>query len=394
MHLIPLEDSQLRCVVLLSLGTAAALSGSTEKSVELLSQTIQESQRGRQHIIHLLATSTLAQTYESLGNFDQAERLHRQVIALESNPALGSLPLIGVGYVGLGGILHERLRFDEAEVALQQGLAIGQRWGSPEIQIGGYFSLARLRYTQGDLDGALAILGRLETEFLSTMPLYERGYIQAVMARLWLVQGQLERGEAWARDYAPDENASIQYGEESQLLILVRVLLARREGIRARSLLERLEADARSSQRNSLIEILLLKTLVPTLSQRDREDALEEALTLAESQNQRRVFVDELELIPLLKIYHANHPGNHFAASLLGDFDRRANAMQKPSPVLSEREMEVLRLVAAGLSNQEIADRLVVALSTIKSHVKSILMKLDAENRTGAVARARELKLL
>ena len=113
---------------------------------------------------------------------------------------------------------------------------------------------------------------------------------------------------------------------------------------------------------------------------------------MAEPQNQRRVFLDEAGLLPLLQAYRAKHADDLFAASLVDDFERRA-AAQNPSALLSEREMDVLRLLATGLSNQEIADRLVVALSTVKSHVKNILMKLEAENRTEAVARARELKL-
>ncbi|HTP08227.1 MAG TPA: LuxR C-terminal-related transcriptional regulator, partial [Anaerolineae bacterium] len=390
LRLIPLEDSQLRCGVLLSQGTAASLSGSIEQSAELLTQAMHESERGRQPIIHLLAISTLAQTYEGLGDFDRAERLHRQVIALESDPALGSLPLIGVGYVGLGGVLHEHLRFDEAEAVLQQGLAIGQRWGSPEIQIGGYFSLARLRYTQGDIAAALAILDQLETDFAPAMPIHERGHIDAMRARFWLAQGHLARAEAWAQAESFTTAGSLSFVEEIQFLILARILLKRNKADRVGEILGQLEESARVAQRNNLIEILLLKAL----SQKNGERALEEALLLAEPQNQRRVFVDEPEVQPLLQAYHDRHPDNHFAASLLSDFERRATALQPIEPLLSGREMDVLRLMVAGLSNQQIADRLVVALSTVKSHVKNILMKLEVENRTQAVARARELKLL
>jgi len=332
----------------------------------------------------------LAQTYEGLGDFDQAERLHRQVIALENDPALGSLPLIGVGYVGLGGVLHEHLRFDEAEAALQQGLAIGQRWASPEIQIGGYFSLARLRYTQGDIDAALAILDKIETEYAAVMPVHERGHIQAIRARFWLAQGQAARAEAWAQTETALIAAPISFSDESQALVLVRVLLKRRQAERAGEILAPLEDSARAAKRASLIEILLLKALAHPNGER----ALEEALHLAAPQNQRRVFVDEAEVQPLLQAYHDRHPDDHFAASLLSDFERRALALLPVEPLLSEREMDVLRLLAAGLSNQQIADRLVVALSTVKSHVKNILMKLEVENRTQAVARARELRLL
>ena len=394
---LPEQDSPIRGALTLGLGTAAALSGQVYQAVELLDQAIQESRRNHQAILQLVATGMLAQAYESLGQLDQAARLHQQVIALEADPVMGKLPLIGVGYVGLGGILHERLQFDQAEATLQKGMDIGRQWGSPEIQIGGYFSLARLRYTQGDLTGALEILDRLEAEFLNAAPLHERDHILAIKARIWLAQGQMAQVNAWAQTCVPDENEVETFDEASQYFVLIRVLLARHAAAKALRRLALLEQNVRANRRTgSLIEILLLRALAhqslgeiaPALA------VLDGALALGEPQRQRRVFVDEPDLLPLMKSYLSQHPESQFAATLLQAFEARAAVLQSPLYPLSEREIDVLRLMAAGHSNQEIADRLVVALSTIKSHVKSILMKLDAKNRTQAVARGRELKIL
>ncbi|HVM72394.1 MAG TPA: AAA family ATPase, partial [Anaerolineales bacterium] len=217
---LPADDHQLRAAMALSLGTAACLSGQALQAVDLLEQAIRFSRRSHQSVIRLVATTSLAGAYEMLGKLGQAARLHRQVIALESDPLLGSLPLIGVGYVGLGGILHEWLLFDEAEAALQKGLSIGQHWGSPEIQIGAWFSLARLRFTQGRLDEALEMLDRLDTDFLRTTPHLERSHIQAIQAGIWLARGQLARVRAWEQACVIDEDRPIHYGDEQKAVVL------------------------------------------------------------------------------------------------------------------------------------------------------------------------------
>ena len=392
---LPATDSLVRAAMALSLGTAAALSGQALQAVDLLQQAVQASQHSHQSIIRLVSTTSLASAYEALGQLNQAARLHRQVTSLETDPLLGSLPLIGVGYVGLGGILHEWLLFEQAEATLENGLSIGQRWGSPEIQIGAWFSLARLRYTQGRLAEALEILDKLEADFLIAIPLQERDHILSIKARFWLAQGQLTRAEAWAKTCDLDESRPITYANEQRALVLVRVLLATHASDRALRLLAMLEQNIRAEQRTgSLIEVLLLRALTPAISQPEREAALQQALQLGEPQNQHRVYVDEPELLPLLQAHLSRHPQDRFAAQLLPAFETRAAALRPQPGLLSPRELDVLRLMSAGLSNQAIAGRLVLALSTVKSHVKNILMKLEAENRTQAVARGRELKLL
>ena len=397
LELLPVDQSPIRAALSLGLGTAAVLSGEAQPAVALLEQAARESQQNGHRVLSMVALSTLAQAYEGLGQLDQAERLYRQVIDLEADPVVGRLPLIGVGYVGLGGLHHERLEFDQAEARLQKGLEIGRRWGSPEIQIGGFFSLARLRFTQGDLPAALELLERLESEFTAATPVREFGHILADRVRIWLAQGTLAHAEAWAQACGIDPDAPVTFDRISQELALVRVWLTRGQAAAALRRLERLQADARAAGRiGNLIEMLLLRALA---HQRLAEAApaaaaLDEALRLGEPQGQRRVFVDEPGLEALLRAHRTRHPAERFAAEVLDALQTRLSALAGRSGPLSARELEVLHLLAAGLSNQEIADRLVVGLSTVKSHVKSILGKLEAENRTQAVARGRELKLL
>ncbi len=394
---LPAQEDTLRCAVALSLGTAAALSGDEGQAAALLEQALHESQRGQQPLIRLMAAITLAQAYEVMGRLTRAAQLHRQVMALEADPVLGSLPLIGVGYVGLGGILHERLQFAEAEATLERGMTIGLRWGSPEILLGGYFSLARLRYTQGRLVEALELLDKLEAEFWHASPQRERIHILSFRARLWLAQGRLALVEGWARANNLETGAPANYADESQHLVFARVLLARRQPAQALERLAALEENARRGQRAaSLMEILVLQALARhTLGQGAlAQTCLAQALALGAADNGCRAFLDEPELRPLLQAYSRHHPSDVFAASLLSAFEARAAALQAPAALLSDRELDVLRLMALGLSNQTIAHQLVVALSTVKSHVKSILKKLDAQNRTQAVTRARELNLL
>jgi LuxR family maltose regulon positive regulatory protein len=185
------------------------------------------------------------------------------------------------------------------------------------------------------------------------------------------------------------------------------VLILRHDNRAALHLLARLLRDAEPKARfNSVIEIQAVQALAFQAA-RDTPAALaalEHALTLAEPEGYVRVFVDEGEpmrsLLQRMKDEVRSARVKSYVTELLAAFpatvDLHPSALI-PHPLiepLSEREREVLNLIAAGLSNHEIADKLIISLGTVKTHINNIFGKLDAKNRTQAVARARELNLL
>jgi LuxR family maltose regulon positive regulatory protein len=236
--------------------------------------------------------------------------------------------------------------------------------------------------------------------------------VPAQRARLLLAQGDTATPARWAeqRGLRPDDEPG--YAQEPEYLVLARILLAQDRPDQAISLLQQLLASATAQGRTG--------TLAARHDEAAALDALADALMLASAQGHLRVFTDEGprmgELLGrLVAVGRADQAAGRPEVPLayLGRLARafrqasapdaapggtparpgRAAGMALIEP-LSDREAEVLRLMAAGRPNQEIAEELVVALSTVKKHVTHILGKLGAANRTEATARARELGLL
>jgi LuxR family maltose regulon positive regulatory protein len=180
------------------------------------------------------------------------------------------------------------------------------------------------------------------------------------------------------------------------------VLIAQGKPGEALRLLARLLEEAQAVGRmGSVIEVLALQALA--FQAQDNLDqalsALERALSLAEPEGFVRTFVDEGKpMARLLRRALSQGIAPNYVARLLAAFGQEVEltspAMESLVEPLSERELEVLRLVVAGLPNPEIAQELIIAVSTVKSHVNHIYGKLGVESRTQAVARARELGLL
>lgn len=274
-------------------------------------------------------------------------------------------------------------------------------------------AMARVHETRGDLDGALALLGEAEKHDIRG-PLPRVRPLPAIRVRIRIAQGRLVEAMDWVRERSLSVDDDLTYPREFEHLTLARVLIARhgRDGDerslqRAMRLLERLRTAAESGGRmGSVIEILVLESLAQQAlgNARGALDPLARALALAEPEGYLRVFVDQgSRLRDLLKHAAARGVAGEYARRVLSGFDeQQGQPTRAPASVpvagsvqsLTTRELEILRLIASGLRNQEIAEHLSISTATVKRHIANAYGKLGASHRTEALARAKELMLL
>jgi LuxR family maltose regulon positive regulatory protein len=313
-------------------------------------------------------------------------------------------------HVGLGDILRERNELDAAERHLQTAQELGEHLGFPQFPYPWRLAMGRLQLARGDLDGALASLQEAERRYVGDFFPDVRP-LAAMIAWVRIAQGQLDDAFAWARgrDLSADDEPS--FLREFEHIVLARMLIARfRRGRDERAirqaigLLERLAAAARAGGRaGAVIEIQTLLALAHDArgAQARALAALSQALLLAEPEGYARTFINEGEpMRGLLRHAAANEATGDSARRLLRaiepsqpspDASRAAATLPEP---LTAREIEILRLIAAGLRNQEIADQLFISLPTVKRHLANAYGKLGAGHRTDALARAAALNLL
>ncbi len=319
-------------------------------------------------------------------------------------------------YAGMSDLYREWSDLDAARQHLATSLDLGEMVGFPQHPYRWRLVNARLLEVEGDLNGALDLIDEAERRYVSDFYPNVRP-VAAHGARVWIAQGRLDDAQRWTDERGLTAGDEVSYPREFEHITLARLLLAQYRVGRDLAmlddtigLLDRLRNAAEAGGRiGNLIEILALSAM----ARADRGDtqgaidSLEEALALGEPEGYARVFIDEgPPMASLLGEVVARGVARAYAARLLAAFDGDqlpGAAMPAPavaSPVeslvepLTERELEVLRLIAEGRSNREIADRLYLALSTVKGHNQEIFGKLEVQRRTEAVARATELGLL
>jgi LuxR family maltose regulon positive regulatory protein len=271
--------------------------------------------------------------------------------------------------------------------------------------IAGYLLSARLKLTEADIEQAVAYLEQARPHIENAQFAHWTSHFERLQLDLWLSQDELETAIAWADSKLRDASLEDPLGNELDQLALTRLLLAKgdREAlISAQELLDDILSRAKDEGREGLhIEALALQALLHWKRGNKPKalTALEHALRLAKPEGYMRLFADlGISMGRLLQEAQSRQVMIDYVDKLLGAFGEDIPSPTSvksilPEP-LTEREIDVLKLMAAGLTNPEIAENLVVSAGTVKKHASHIYKKLGVHSRTEAAARARELNLL
>ena len=305
-------------------------------------------------------------------------------------------------HVGMAEFLIEFNELDGAAERLRMSSELGEHAGLARNPYRWHVAMARIRDAEGDHDGALSFLREAERLYVSEYyPLVRP--IQALAARIHLAQGRLADAMEWVRGRGLSTDDDVSFLGEFEQVTLARALTARATATGDRrlmrdavSLLDRLRAAAEGGGRQAtVVEVLVLLAIAHRALDDDARalGALRLAMVLAEPEGYVRTFLAEgAPMVALLEAAMAHGIAPEYARRLLGAGDRpRKQPLEEP---LSERELDVLRLLATDLDGPAIAGELVVALSTVRSHTKSIYAKLGVNGRRAAVRRAQELDLM
>jgi LuxR family maltose regulon positive regulatory protein len=409
-HAMPQEDSGLHNVADYIYAMLLGRHGELDQPAEILLQCIQRDAAAGGTTAVPLVTPLLARIRLMQCRLYEAADLCRETLKPLGKKGTKFIYMAGSLHIILGEVLREWNDLDEAEAQIQEGIRVNEPWQLITADALGYAALARVQEAQGNITGAIATLGRLETMFEDrAKPPDWEGELRSLQVRLWLASGDLTRAVDWARHFPiPPSPNPIQ---ETDLLTAARVRMAEKNYQEARHLLEALnQAPGIEKRFNRKIKIdLLMACALAGQNQMPRAfQLLETSLSQAEPGGLVRVFLDNGQPMQSLLARWLAQSGSgrthDYAIRLLSHFEVELHsvtvAQNKASPAetlvepLSPRELEVLQLMVLGRTNREIARQLIIASGTVKAHTASIYRKLEVANRTEAVACARQLGLL
>ncbi len=413
--LAPIEEGYfLRAQATAILGSTYWTNGDLDAACKSMSDWIDSSQKAGNFIFAIAGASGKADILTAQGHLREALRTYQQSLQLASAHKSEAQRVIAHHYLGLAMLYHEMGDEETSAQHFQKSLALGDQSTLRDWSCRRCLAQARLKESEGDLDSALDLLDEAKRLYvISLIP--DTHPIDAIKARIHLKQGRLSKASEWVREHGFSADDDISYLREFEHITLAQVLVAEyqinreeRLILEGLSLLERFLKAAEDQKRmGSMLKILMVAALAHHAhgSTSQAFASLEQSLRLAAPEGYFRIFVDEGEpMRSLLLDFRGSiekqprgkdHELQGYVNKLLSAFAQSEDIPQSNSnELLSQRELEVLRLIAQGLSNDEISQQLFLALDTVKGHNRRIYGKLQVQRRTEAIVRARELGLL
>jgi LuxR family maltose regulon positive regulatory protein len=415
---LPEDDRMARSLAATTLGSALILVGDLAAAARALSEAIAISQAADDTHVALLVTADLAYLRLLQGRLGEAAAICEGGLQLadEALQRRGRrFPATASAHALLSAVLCEWNNLDGATYHARAGLELGEQWRQIDALTVGHVYLADVLRASGDIDAALEAVHKAR-QVAGGVSAWFDAIMATTEARLRFAQGDVEATSRWAQHLGLRPDGEISFRRYREYHILARVLVAQGRLGQALDLSERLLKMAQSARAMSyVIEILVLQAMalqakgdvVQALA------ALERALALAEPEGYVRTFIDEgAPMGTLLRQAEARAIQLKYVRKLLAALeaetqDQRPLRVTKAAPPslahrpssrlvepLSERELQVLRLLATQLSSPEIAEELFISTNTVRSHIKSIYGKLNVHQRMDAVQRAKELGLL
>jgi LuxR family maltose regulon positive regulatory protein len=410
------EQTYLRGLLALSAGAAYEMIGEDDAAFHSLQEAKQSSHAFGNRTAELSALKNLGDLQKRRGQLHQAALSYQQGLKLASVRDGQFLPVAAQTLSAIGQLSYEWDQLEEAERYLLQSIELSRKMENIYALLMSLMNLALIRRVQGDGDGALHFRRETEQVMMEFPPhtsVEARVALQQV--RMYLHMGEIRAAARLAQSYGQNWKSGHAHIVELMSILWTRVWIAQGNVLEAIETLGQALPRARAAGRwGVVIELLVLRALTLAMSHETQPAlaALEEALRLAEPEGYARIFLDEGEpMARLLRmVYRSKEKGSRdYEARLL---ERLLPAEAAPPPAsaeihsgksldqpvlidpLTERELEILRMIAEGHSNQDIAEKLVITLGTVKAHISHIYTKLDVRSRTQAISKADQLHLL
>jgi LuxR family maltose regulon positive regulatory protein len=407
-QLIPENDFYRRSQAAITLECTHWASGNLESAIRAIGDWMESMTQLGNHVFVVASAFGVADLLVGLGRLSEAERTYLDALQLAAQHGPEAEHITAHHHLGLSMIHRQRGDDTLAAHHLKRAAELGLHTTLADWQYRWHVAQAQLKETAGDLESALALLDEAKRVYIQTV-VPDLRPIAALKAHIYLKQGQPDKSRAWAVERGLSLADEVSYLHEFEHLTLARLEIA---NPLVNALLARLlQAAEAQKRRGSALDILLVQALVHE-AQGNRPqalDALEHTLALAEPEGYVRIFVDEGEAMRLLiekQSRNRDHPLSDYVDKLLAAFTQPVAAPKMAAPKsaiihqksdmiepLSERELEVLKLLRSELSGPEIAQQLIVSLHTLRTHTNNIYNKLGVNNRRAAVRRAEELDL-